>query len=266
MIAVARRVLRGPGSYPLARIFEREPPRAVDAVLAWTRVDVVIVDGGVDVNARAGVGRRLCGLLSGVLAVIGVAKNVRRAAVLVFWSGLAAACASKTPRLETMDPSASVWGTYYELDVHERNWGDVRVGPAAPPPGEKGGLVFDLRIRNDSSEVLSVDLARFEVELIRDRSKRDIVNAPSRSRGRAECPPGSTSRLRVTFTLPPKVSLDAVRGVELSWVVQTPAGPYSQSTLFRRGEPPGARSEVIYTIWQPWYVPRWPGAHPRRWR
>ena len=168
---------------------------------------------------------------------------------------LAPACAGSTPQLEPVDAKRGRIGTHYEIEVDDRNWGDIRVWSSGTQPletnGQEPSAQFSLRIRNDSDETIRLDLDRAELEVATEDHRLRLVDAPVRFEGAPEIPPRSTGRVGLDFRLP--VDPEDIEGVELSWVVSTPGGPYSQSTPFvpdvkNLGDGPA----VIYATTGPW--------------
>jgi hypothetical protein len=152
-------------------------------------------------------------------------------------------------------------GTYYEIDVGGKNWGDVKVwSPGAFPAkadGEREMVQLELRLRNDSSEELIVDLERSELEIVtkdRDSRKVHVVHHLEKTSGSDHIPPESTQRLELYFALPEDVAPRHIEALDLSWVIKTPAGIYSQSTPFvRQDNADRTQKRVVYSSWYPWY-------------
>lgn len=177
-------------------------------------------------------------------------------ALVLLWS-----CASTTP-LQTVGAARGMIGAHYEIEVDEVNWGDVRVrsvGVEQPRRDAPHVAQFNLRIRNDADVTLRVDLERTELEI--STSDRDLllIEAPIRHRGDVAIEPQRTGRLDVWFEFPSEPTPKDILGIELSWVITTPAGPFSESTPFVRETRKGsAETRVIYAA--PWAPP--PGIYP----
>lgn len=191
----------------------------------------------------------------------------------VVLSLVAAACASSTAEFETVDGEEGRLGAHYEIDVRDTNFGDVRVWSRGAYPletnGEKPVVQFNLRIRNDSDQPLRLALERTELELATDERRLYLVEEVARLNGPTEIPPLSTARLALYFRLPKDLKPGDISNLELSWVVMTPAGPFSESTPFKREHRrAGAQTQVVFSAWHPWYPwyrYRWAPVHPFWW-
>ena len=161
---------------------------------------------------------------------------------------------------------------YHQIGVGTRELVVVRVaaqpirrpGRGAPPRAQ-----LDLRIHNLDRAPITFHAAAAALEVQTVDGRQLECGAPAAVGGEPVIEPGATRRLDLEFLLPPGVGLLDVTGVELTWRLDTGAGPFVRSTPFVRslGPYPGRyppRGGWVHPWWcdDPWHVHPWTPSTP----
>lgn len=177
-------------------------------------------------------------------------------ALVVWTAGCTPSQAAFTPVEATRQIAPALSASYYELNVQDNNYGDVKVWSPGAYPTEVDGVVpmihIRLRIRNDSTEPLELGLQEMDVSLVTEGYRYVVVDDLEVTRGESTIPPQSMRRLALQVAIPPGLGPGGVEGFELNWQVKTPGGIYTQSTPFVQ------RVNGDYYYWRPYYYgPYW---------
>jgi hypothetical protein len=122
----------------------------------------------------------------------------------------------------------------YDLTESTHNVGDAQVW--VEPTDEDSGLIrLGLRLRNEATLPLALDLADTSLEVRTVEGRLFVVDELAEVVGEPTIPPRQTGRLELAFSLPPGVALDDLAGFELIWAVETDDGVrVVRSTAFAR--------------------------------
>ncbi len=147
-----------------------------------------------------------------------------------------AACASSGEALRASDSSSSApgAGAYYDINPKGAIIGDAKVwSNGAHEENDIITVEVGLRIRNNASEEIALDLSGCGLEIVGSKDVQ-VVEDETITNGTVNIPAGGLERITLKYTLPAKTDLDKVSGFDFYWRVQTPDGPYTHSTAFQR--------------------------------
>lgn len=143
-----------------------------------------------------------------------------------------------TPRFRPLnaDPSVrtDVATAGYDLTESTYNVGDAEVW--LEPTDEEAGLIrLGMRLRNEATLPLSLDLGDTSLEVRTDEGRMFVIDELAEVIGNDTVPPRQTGRVELAFPLPAGVELDDLVGFELIWAVETDDGVrVVRSTTFAR--------------------------------
>jgi hypothetical protein len=122
----------------------------------------------------------------------------------------------------------------YDLTESTHNVGDAQVW--VEESDEESGLIrLGMRLRNEATLPLSLDLSDTQLEVRTDDGKLFVIDEVAEVVGNQVVPPRQTGRVELAFDIPPGTELDDLVGFELIWAVETDDGVrVVRSTTFAR--------------------------------
>lgn len=148
---------------------------------------------------------------------------------------LSAGC---TPRFRPLnaDPlvRTDMASAQYDLTEATHNVGDAEVW-VEESDEESGLLRFGVRLRNEATLPLTLDLSDTSLEVRSDDGRLFVIDEIAEVVGSQVVPPRQTGRVELAFDIPPGLELDDLVGFELVWAVETDDGVrVVRSTTFSR--------------------------------
>jgi hypothetical protein len=144
----------------------------------------------------------------------------------------AAGCAAEQARFKAAGDGRGT-AYYYPIESGGRTWGDVKVwSPGSYELDDETPVVeVDFRIRGDADQALEFDVAATYAEIGTDgRFERVLADRTPGSAVRVE--PGAVETVVLRFALPGKVGPRDVDEFEVNWVLRTPSGRLTYTSVF----------------------------------